>query len=46
MGTFFPSSKSQTDLMIKTYKEANVDFSKLIYFEAHGSGTNVSQLIS
>ncbi len=41
MGMFFPSSESQRDLMITTYKEANVDPLKLTYFEAHGTGTKV-----
>ncbi len=46
MGMLFPSSESQTNLMIKTYKEANIDISKLNYFEAHGTGTKVSKLFS
>ncbi len=41
MGMFFPFSESQRDLMIKVYKEANVDPLKLTYFEAHGTGTKV-----
>jgi len=41
MGMFFPSFESQRDLMIRTYKEANVDPSKVTYFEAHGTGTKV-----
>jgi fatty acid synthase len=40
-GMFFPLSESQRDLMFQTYKEANVDPSKLTYFEAHGTGTKV-----
>jgi fatty acid synthase len=41
MGMLFPSSDAQRDLMIKTYKEANVDPLKVTYFEAHGTGTKV-----
>jgi fatty acid synthase len=44
MGMFFPYSESQKALMIKTYKEANVDPLKLTYFEAHGTGTKVFTL--
>ncbi len=44
MGMFFPYSESQKSLMIKTYKEANVDPLKLTYFEAHGTGTKVFTL--
>jgi fatty acid synthase len=41
MGMLFPSSESQRDLMIETYKEANIDPSKITYFEAHATGTKV-----
>ncbi len=41
MGTLFPSHELQRDLMIKTYKEANVDPLKVTYFEAHSTGTKV-----
>ncbi len=41
MGMLFPSSDAQRDLMIKTYKEANVDPLDVTYFEAHGTGTKV-----
>ncbi len=41
MGALFPSSEAQKELMIQTYKEANVDPHKLTYFEAHGTGTKV-----
>ncbi len=41
MGMLFPSSELQKDLMIKTYKEANVDPLKVTYFEAHATGTKV-----
>jgi fatty acid synthase len=41
MGTLFPSHELQRDLMIKTYKEANVDPLKVTYFEAHATGTKV-----
>jgi fatty acid synthase len=41
MGPLFPSSESQKDLMIQTYKEANVDPLDVTYFEAHGTGTKV-----
>ncbi|CAG2122474.1 unnamed protein product, partial [Medioppia subpectinata] len=39
MGMFFPSADGQQELMIKTYKEANVDPLKVTYFEAHATGT-------
>ena len=42
MGMFFPSSEAQEELMIKVYKEANVDPLKVNYFEAHGTGTQVT----
>jgi fatty acid synthase len=41
MGMLFPSSDGQRDLMVQTYKEANVNPLKLTYFEAHGTGTKV-----
>ncbi len=41
MGMLFPSCSAQRDLMIKTYKEANVDPLEVTYFEAHGTGTKV-----
>jgi fatty acid synthase len=41
MGMLFPSSESQRDLMIETYKEANIDPSEITYFEAHATGTKV-----
>jgi acyl transferase domain-containing protein len=37
----FPSYELQKELLIKTYKEANVNPLKLTYFEAHGTGTKV-----
>ncbi|XP_054160842.1 fatty acid synthase-like [Oppia nitens] len=40
-GMFFPSTEAQQDLMIMTYKEANVDPLKVNYFEAHCTGTRV-----
>jgi fatty acid synthase len=40
-GMFFPSHEMQKNLMIKTYKEANIDPLKLTYFEAHATGTQV-----
>jgi fatty acid synthase len=40
-GMFFPSYEMQKNLMIKTYKEANIDPLKLTYFEAHATGTKV-----
>ena len=44
MGMFFPSAETQEELMIKVYKEANVDPLKVNYFEAHATGTKVSKL--
>jgi fatty acid synthase len=41
-GAFFPSSECQSDLMVTTYKEANVDPLEVNYFEAHGTGTKVN----
>ncbi len=43
-GMLFPSYELQKELLIKTYKEANVDPLKLTYFEAHGTGTKVIDL--
>jgi len=45
MGMFFPSSEGQEELMIKTYKEANVDPLEVNYFEAHATGTKVLLLL-
>ena len=42
MGMFFPSSKTQEDLMIRTYTEAKLDPLRVNYIEAHGTGTEVS----
>ncbi|CAG2169230.1 unnamed protein product [Oppiella nova] len=39
IGMFFPSAEAQEELMIETYKEANVDPLDLTYFEAHCTGT-------
>ncbi|CAK9854874.1 unnamed protein product, partial [Sphagnum jensenii] len=44
MGMLFPSCSAQRDLMIKTYKEANVDPLEVTYFEAHGTGTKVGDV--
>ena len=41
-GMFFPSAESQIDLMVMAYKEAGIDPLKLTYFEAHCTGTKVS----
>ena len=41
MGMFYPSADTQEELMIKTYKKANVDPLKVNYFEAHATGTRV-----
>ncbi|XP_054160814.1 fatty acid synthase-like [Oppia nitens] len=38
-GMFFPSAESQQDLMVMTYKEANVDPLTVNYIEAHCTGT-------
>jgi fatty acid synthase len=38
-GIFFPSAKMQTDLMMKFYKELNMDPRIIQYVEAHGTGT-------
>ena len=40
-GMFFPSSDSQRDLLVETYKEVNVNPNDISYFEAHGTGTKV-----
>ncbi|CAG2178097.1 unnamed protein product, partial [Oppiella nova] len=40
-GMFMPLSESQEELMVDTYKEANVDPLELTYFEAHCTGTKV-----
>ncbi|CAG2166224.1 unnamed protein product, partial [Oppiella nova] len=41
LGMFMPLSESQEELMVDTYKEANVDPLDLTYFEAHCTGTKV-----
>jgi fatty acid synthase len=41
-GAFFPSSECQRDLLVTTYREANVDPLEVNYFEAHGTGTKVN----
>ncbi len=41
MGAFFPSSECQRDLLLTTYKEANINPLDVNYFEAHGTGTKV-----
>jgi hypothetical protein len=41
MGMFFPSPESQEELMVKIYKEVNVDPLDVNYFEAHATGTKV-----
>ena len=41
-GLNFPSSKIQEQLMIQVYKESNIDPALITYFEAHGTGTDVS----
>jgi len=42
MGAFFPSSECQRDLLVTTYKEANIDPLEVNFFEAHGTGTKVN----
>jgi len=41
IGMFLPSPEAQEELMIETYKEANVDPLEFTYFEAHCTGTKV-----
>lgn len=41
VGLFAPYWLRQKDLMVSTYEEAGVDPNDLVYFEAHGTGTNV-----
>jgi acyl transferase domain-containing protein len=41
MGAFFPSSECQRDLLLITYKEANINPLDVNYFEAHRTGTKV-----
>ncbi|KAF7488070.1 Fatty acid synthase [Sarcoptes scabiei] len=41
VGLFAPYWLRQKDLMVQTYEEAGVDPNELVYFEAHGTGTNV-----
>jgi len=40
-GLFYPSSEAQEELMIQSYKEANIDPLRLTYFEGHLTGTKV-----
>ena len=40
-GMFYPSSKSQCELMVNTCTEAGVNPSDVTYIEAHGTGTKV-----
>jgi fatty acid synthase len=37
-GIFFPSAKMQTDLMMKFYREINMDPNIIKYVEAHATG--------
>ena len=39
LGITFPSSASQRDLMIETYREANINPNHIKYVEAHCTGT-------
>ncbi|CAG2167697.1 unnamed protein product [Oppiella nova] len=39
IGMFFPSAEAQEELMVKTYKEANIDPLTLTYIEGHVTGT-------
>ena len=41
VGLFAPYWLRQKDLMVETYKEAQIDPNDVLYFEAHGTGTNV-----
>jgi hypothetical protein len=41
LGVFHPSSETQEELMIASYKEANIDPLNITYFESHGTGTKV-----
>ena len=40
-GPYFPSSKSQQELMTMTYKSVGIDPLKLTYIEGHMTGTKV-----
>ncbi len=40
-----PNAEAQKDLMRKVYKEANIDVNQVHYFEAHGTGTAVGDLV-
>lgn len=41
-GMGHPSSKSQQQLFKEVHREANVEPSKVIYIEAHGTGSNLT----
>ena len=42
VGTFFPSSKVQEDIMVQSYRESKIDPLSLTYIEGHLTGTRVS----
>ncbi|CAG2101714.1 unnamed protein product, partial [Medioppia subpectinata] len=44
MGMFYPSADAQEQLMIQSYKIAEIDPARLTYFEAHATGTKVGDL--
>ena len=46
IGQFFPSTKSQEELMVETYKESNIDPLSLTYIEGHLTGTRVSVIVA
>ena len=45
MGMFFPSTEIQTELILDTCKEVNVNPLDITYIEAHATGTKVRKTI-
>ncbi|XP_053206477.1 LOW QUALITY PROTEIN: fatty acid synthase-like [Panonychus citri] len=44
-GITYPSWQSQASLISKCYKESSIDPTKLEYFECHGTGTEVGDMV-
>ncbi|CAG2102743.1 unnamed protein product [Medioppia subpectinata] len=44
MGMLYPSADAQEQLMIQSYRVAEIDPARLTYFEAHATGTKVGDL--
>ncbi|PWK07931.1 type I polyketide synthase [Tumebacillus permanentifrigoris] len=44
-GITFPNAQAQTDVLVRAWKDANIDPSTLSYVEAHGTGTKIGDPI-